>query len=150
MMNTMNDLPTQGIISGSQQNSPLPTPSGSSAVKEAEVLPRGEYPVLEMQKEIELPKEVVSIGVKTQPTVVNLPKSVSQMGVKQTGVNTQFGSGAGVTLPLTQPQITQGLEKSIVDSWRWLAVWCIRKLKQFRFLNSNKLSTNNESIRINE
>jgi len=131
----MSDLPNNGITISFPQD-PTPQATGGIAVgKEGEITPSQEQSVQEITKEIELPKEIVAAGVKKQPTVVHLPPSVQRMGVKPTGVNTQFGNGQTVTLPLTQPQIAQGLQQSIADSWRWLAVWCIRKLKQLRFLN---------------
>lgn len=147
----MNDLPKTGTIIGSQQPQPLPITGSSGLGKEGEIVPSSELPVQEIQKELELPREVIAAGVKKQPTVVTLPKPITQMGVKPTGSNVGLGTGATVVLPLTQPQIAQGLQKSILDSWRWLAVWCIRKLKQFRLFNLTKPpSTNNESVRINE
>lgn len=80
-------------------------------------------------KEIELPKEVVAAGVRTQPTTIQLPAAVSQMGVSAVGTNTQTPAAA-VALPLTDDQIALGLKQSIMSSWRWLAEWCVRKLKQ--------------------
>jgi len=144
----MNNLPGQGdtVISQSPPVTPL---SGSVGLgKESEVLSSADQPIREVSQELELPKEVVSAGVKVQPTVINLPPPVTQMGVKQTGANTGLGSGATVSLPLTQPQIAQGLQQDILSSWRWLAVWCIRRLKKFRFLNltnpTNATNTTNE------
>lgn len=133
----MNDLPRQGTISDSKQTPDIPIIGGIGLGKEGEALSSAEQPIGEIQKELELSKEVVSAGVKVQPTVVNLPQPVTQMGVKQTGINTGLGSGATVVLPLTQPEITLGLQENIFQSWRWLAVWCIRRLKQLRFLNLN-------------
>ena len=133
----MSDLPRNGPISDASTPAPIPSTGGNPGLgKEGEVVPASEQLIQEIQKEIELPKEVAAIGVKKQPTVVTLPKPVMQMGVKQTGINTGLGNGATITLPLTQPQIAQGLQQSIVDSWRWLAVWCIRKLQQFRLMQT--------------
>jgi len=133
----MNALPGPGDSVNSQPTPVIPMSGGLGIGKESEVLSSADQPIREISQELELPKEVVSAGVKTQPTVVNLPQPVTQMGVKQTGVNTGLGSGATVVLPLTQPEITLGLQENILQSWRWLAVWCIRRLKQFRFLNLN-------------
>jgi len=144
----MNTLPQSGTISPSSPSQPIAISGGAGIGKEGEAVPTSEQPILEIQKEVELPKEVISAGVKTSPTVINLPKPVSQMGVQPTGSNTGLGNGATVTLPLTQPQIAEGLEKNILDSWRWLAVWCIRKLKQFRLFNltntTNPINPKNE------
>jgi len=131
----MNDLPQQGNIASPEPSQPAPVPGGPGLAKEGEGISSSELPIEEIGKEVEPPKEVVSAGVKTTPTVINLPKPITQMGVKPAGPNITVGTGSTVVLPLTQPQITQGLQKSILDSWRWLAVWCIRRLKQLRFFN---------------
>jgi len=113
-----------------------PTPvsvSGPAGGKEMESMPSSDLPIREIQKEIDLPKEVVSAGVSAKPTVIPIPAPVQRMGVQPAGNNVPMGNGNTVSLPLTQQQISQGLQKSMVDSWRWLAVWCIRRLKQFRF-----------------
>lgn len=79
--------------------------------------------------EIELPKEVASAGVRVQPATVQLPQSVAQMGVTSVGQTTQ-SQATTVALPLTDDQIAQGLKLGITSSWRWLAQWCVRKIKQ--------------------
>jgi len=128
----MNDLPQSGTVPN--QNQPTDTHVvGSNPIgKEGESLPSLEHSIQDIQKEIDLPKEVHAAGVKTQPTVVHLPQAVSHMGVQQTGANTQIGNGKTISLPLTQAQISEGLEKDMQYSLKWLAVWCVRKLKQFR------------------
>lgn len=81
-------------------------------------------------KEMELPKEVEAIGVKTQPTVIPMPQAVQQMGVRPAGSNIPVHVPPAITLPLSEYQIAQGLHTSIINSFRWLAEWCKRKLKQ--------------------
>ncbi len=123
----MDDLPTNQF-----------TPSVSGGMlgiggKELESVPGGlEQPTLKdvSGKEIELPKEVVAAGVTTQPTTVQLPAAVTQMGVTPVG-NSVVTQVPAVALPLTDDQIALGLKQSIVSSWRWLAEWCVRRLKQF-------------------
>ncbi len=80
-------------------------------------------------QEIEISKEVAAVGVKAQPTTVQLPQAVTQMGVKPVG-SVGLPQAPAAALPLTDDQIAQGLKQSITSSWRWLAEWCIRKLKQ--------------------
>jgi hypothetical protein len=80
--------------------------------------------------EIELPKEVARAGVKVQPTTVPIPQNVAQLGMKPAGQNIPPTQTQTVAMPLTEQEIAQGLQKSIVSSWRWLAEWCIRRLKQ--------------------
>jgi len=140
----MNDLPPQGD-SGNPQQPPTGGATGTISLgKEGESAPASELSVRDTNREMDIPKEILSVGVKVQPTVINIPKPIAHMGVKPIGSNVGLGTGATVTLPLTQPQIAQGLKQSILDSWRWLAVWCIRRLKQLRLFNSKKLSTNYE------
>lgn len=85
----------------------------------------------EVGKEAPLPAEVTGAGVKMHPTSVPLPQSVQQLGVQQVGTTTQPQT-TSVALPLTDDQIAAGLHQSITSSWRWLAEWCIRKMKQLR------------------
>lgn len=138
----MNDLPTPA----SPGNNPISTNNpiiqsntalvmqGAGGVhgKETEVgRSASELPLRETGSiEMELPKEVSAVGVKVQPASVTIPQPVQQMGVTATGTNVPLGTGAAVALPLTDEQIAQGLHQGITSSWRWLAEWCIRRLKQ--------------------
>jgi hypothetical protein len=80
--------------------------------------------------EAELPKEVASFGVRTQPTTVKLPPVVQSMGVIETGSSTQMSNGSTVTLPLTDIEIADGLKQGFTSSWRWLSEWCVFQLKK--------------------
>ncbi|MBI5619905.1 hypothetical protein HY950_03015 [Candidatus Gottesmanbacteria bacterium] len=80
--------------------------------------------------EMELSREVSAAGVSMHPTTVSIPQSVAQMGVKPMGANVPAPSVQTVALPLTDDQIAVGLHQSIVSSIRWLAEWCLRRLKQ--------------------
>lgn len=114
----MNDLPApaQGT-----------TPSTS---KEKEAGGAGlEAPFRPVGQEVEVSPEIASSGVKVQPTTIPIPQSVQTMGVKPVGQNVP-GAPPAVALPLSDEQIAQGLRESIWSSWRWLAQWCVRKLKQ--------------------
>lgn len=132
-----NNPPAGGPINQSgqsgNQNIPLRS-SGVSINKEVEVggIYEGESLALKDvgTKEFELPKEVASVGVKTQPTTVQIPPNVTDFGVKPAGLSVPVGTGQSITLPLTDAQIAEGLKQSITSSWRWLAVWCERKIKQ--------------------
>ena len=121
----MDDLPTNQLnpqVSG-----------GTLGIGGKELEPAVEQPTLKdvSGKEIELPKEVAAAGVRTQPTTVQLPQVVTQMGVAPVG-QAVMPQAPAVALPLTDDQIAQGLKQSITSSWRWLAEWCIRKLKQLQ------------------
>ncbi|MFC1647292.1 hypothetical protein ACFL1A_03330 [Patescibacteria group bacterium] len=83
----------------------------------------------EVGKETELTKEVSSAGVSLSPSAVSVSK-LSGYGVKPAGENVAVDSGKNVTLPLSDDQIATGLKQSVSSSWRWLAEFCIRKLKK--------------------
>lgn len=81
-------------------------------------------------QEIELPKEVVSAGVKAQSTTVQLPANVQNLGVQTVGQSGPVTQVTTVVLPLTDDQIAVGLHQGVTSSFRWLAEWCVRRLKQ--------------------
>ena len=87
----------------------------------------------EIGKDVELPKEVESAGVKVIPSPqrnVPLQKSTT---VQYTGpVQTGSATNAVKAVPLTDDQIAAGLKMSVKSSWRWLSEWCVRKLKQMK------------------
>lgn len=88
--------------------------------------------LVESGRDMELPKEVASHGVRIAPTQIPVPQNLAQAGVKPAGDNVTIGSGQTVTLPLSDDQIAQGLNQDVASSWRWLAEWCVRKLKQIQ------------------
>jgi len=107
---------------------------GSISGKETEgiAIAGTELPLQDIGKEIELPKEVVGAGVKIQPTAdVPISPSVQRFGVKPTGPNITISTSVS-TVPLTYDQINKGLNQGITTSWRWLAEWCVRRLKQLK------------------
>jgi hypothetical protein len=113
----MNDLPTpaQGA------NPSLNKEQETGRVTDAPFRPAGQ--------ETEVSPEVAASGVKVQPTTIPIPPSISAMGVQPAGQNIPQAEPA-VSLPLSDDQIAQGLKQSVWSSWRWLAQWCVRKLKQ--------------------
>lgn len=107
-------------------------PTGISGIsKEVETggLPPAEH-LRPAAPETELPKEVAQAGVKIHPTTVPIPPNVTQLGIKPAGANIPQATPESIALPLSEDQIAQGLHESVVSSWRWLAQWCIRRLKQ--------------------
>ncbi|MBI5620612.1 hypothetical protein HY949_02455 [Candidatus Gottesmanbacteria bacterium] len=136
--NITNNLPQSGIHdavipiqsgTASGQSSQL---GGTSIGKELEQGGVGlEQPGLKdvSGREIELPKEVSAVGVSTQPTTVQIPQSVANMGVKAVG-DAVVPIAPPSVLPLTDDQIALGLKQSVTSSWRWLAEFCVRRLKQ--------------------
>lgn len=133
MINFMNNVPpdTSGKTSVPQTVPTLPVATtGIGKETESAGFPDGEPGLRDTTKEMELPKEVEAIGVKTQPTVIPMPQAVREMGVRPAGPNIPVYVPPAITLPLSEYQIAQGLHVSVIDSFRWLAEWCRRKLKQ--------------------
>lgn len=97
--------------------------------------------------EFELPKEVVSAGVRIQPTTIPIPPNIAQLGVKPAGQNIPVAPAASVVLPLTDDQIAAGLHAGLTDSIRWLAEWCIRRLKHLHIALKN---VHGASVRVKE
>lgn len=127
----MNDLPTP-----IQGTNPPPAPGGITS-KEKETGGIGaETPLRPTGIETEISPEVIASGVKVQPTTIPIPPPVQQMGVTPAGQNIPAVSPA-VTLPLSDDQIALGLKQSIWSSWRWLAQWCVRRLKQVHMTLKN-------------
>ncbi len=129
----MNDLPTSASPQANQPVSTQPSvpmnPVGSSN-KEAGVGGGLEVGLRDVSaQEVELPKEVASVGVKVQPTTIPIPPPVQQLGVQPTGQNVPVQQPPR-RVPLTDDQIVQGLKQGVTTSWRWLAEYCVRRLKQ--------------------
>jgi hypothetical protein len=101
--------------------------------KETETTPIHPQPEIssltEIGREIELPPEVSSVGVSVHPTVINIPPPL-EAHVTQVGHNTVLGTGESITLPLTDDQILAGLKQPPTSSWKFLSLWCKRKLQQ--------------------
>ena len=128
----MQDLPAQPQASSVDLTS-IPAATAGSISKEADIGGIGspEVGIRDVTgQEVELPKEVSSVGVRVQPTTVAIPQPVAQMGVKPLGQNVPAQPAPAVALPLTDDQIAVGLKASITSSIRWLAEFCMRRLKQ--------------------
>jgi hypothetical protein len=89
--------------------------------------------VSEISTEIEIPHEVVSIGVVQTAETIELPPDVKNLGMTQVGAATPVTPAAAVTpvtLPLSDAQVVTGLSANVSLAIRWLAVWCTKKLKK--------------------
>lgn len=134
----MNDLPDPGVTTGNNQpsiNSPTQpqdvavlTPTIGKETEPGGINPEGLKDAT--GQELELPKEVATSGVRIQPTTIQLPASVAQMGVKPTAGYASVQTQRDPVLPLTDEQIVSGLHVGIIHSWRWLSEWCVKRLKQ--------------------
>lgn len=128
----MNDA-APGANNSMYQSPPDPVVGAPVGVhKEIEnAAPPSESPMVqEYGREVDsLPKEVASAGVTIRPTTIPIPPPAASLGVTPGPSNIPLPT-ATVVLPLSDDQIAQGLGKSISTSWRWLAEWCLRRLKQ--------------------
>ena len=124
----MNNLPNNGD-SSTQKTVIAPTGSFGKE-QESGMIGSSESALQDLGKEMDLPKEVVSAGVKTQPITVSIPPPVSSLGVKVTGTPVPMIKTNPVILPLSDVQIAEGLHTNIASSIRWLAEWCRYKLKK--------------------
>ena len=136
----MNDLSDSSDPAGVSASDPQPVSSvTSSGAKEVE--PGAPAPQEGLHdatgQETELSPEVSSSGVKVHPTTISISPSVASMGVKPAGQNVPVQTTTKVVLPLTDDQIAVGLHQSITNSVRWLAQWCIRRLKQVHIVLKN-------------
>lgn len=152
MITHMNDLPYPSQSGGNikNQNSNIKsdvvpesadTPSQAhvftpSASKEIEgiigSIGSPEVPLTDVSgQELEIPRVVERAGVRVQPTVVPIPPKVQKQGVQPVGANVP--AAQQTVVPLTDDQIVQGLKQSVASSWRWLAEWCVRRLKQLHY-----------------
>ncbi|KKR02216.1 MAG: hypothetical protein UU25_C0013G0002 [Microgenomates group bacterium GW2011_GWB1_40_9] len=114
--------------------STIPTTTGTIGIgKESEgiTISDSEQGLHAAGAEIELPKEVSAIGVTQQPTVVQIPQPVSQLGVKPTGINIPIQASPSVATPLSDSELAKGLHISVMNSFRWLAEWCKKQLMIF-------------------
>lgn len=124
------DPTAQPTDQGNFQAQPQPVTGGGISKEVEVVIPTvGVGALKEISTEVELPPEVTGAGVRAQPTAVALPSKTSQTGFTPAGQNV-VPVAAAAPLPLTDDQIAQGLKQSITSSWRWLAEWCRRRLKQ--------------------
>lgn len=132
MMKAMNDLPKADPAGAPGQSNPSSMPTGVSPAGNKEIVGGSDRPeglIDATGQEMDLPREVVSAGVRIQPTQVSIPPPVAQMGVQPAGNNVSTPAQQ-VSLPLTDDQIVKGLHLGIVNSVRWLAEWCVKRLKQ--------------------
>lgn len=89
--------------------------------------------VSEVTTEVEIPTEVEKAGVVSFKETIELPLDVKNLGVTQTGASAPLQSTPAlprVDLPISDNQVVVGLHTSIGNAVRWLATWCIKKLKK--------------------
>ncbi|MBI5018807.1 hypothetical protein HZB58_00865 [Candidatus Gottesmanbacteria bacterium] len=132
----MDDLPNAKSNTSPPVNPQPAGVVGSMAKEVAPIVGAVEAPLMaEVGKDTELSPEVRMAGVSMKSDSIELPHIVQKMGVSAVGPAAPPASQvAAITLPLTDDQIAQGLHQSLMSSWRWLAEWCERQLKQAHIL----------------
>ena len=85
--------------------------------------------------EVEIPPEVERAGVTKLSDTIELPPDLKKLGVTHTGPSVPITPVTTtvlpqVTLPITNTQVVAGLHAQVISALRWLAEWCIRKLKK--------------------
>lgn len=145
----MSDLPIPMSVGGSS-SSPASnvSPSGTggqvspqqvsssddlvgSLAKEQGIQGRNESVTYQEQPiDVEVGPELAKAGVIKRSEKVDLPPDIVQMGVTAVGPAQPLSTVTTIQLPLTDEQIIVGLHAQIVSSIRWLAEWCVRRLKQ--------------------
>ena len=131
----MDTLP-QSSSTPPSTSSPVST-SGSLA-KESEVVriaPTEATPVNDSSSETPLSPEVMRARLRMRADSIELPKTVQQLGVSPVSqAPVSAVAIPTIVLPLTDEQIARGLHQSITSSFRWLAEWCEKRLKEFHFI----------------
>jgi hypothetical protein len=130
----MNNLPTD---QNSSPQTPAPktvpiVPTSTGGINKEMEFPRSsEAPMVEEKAEdVELSSEVEAAGVEKKSETIHLPPDVKQMGVESVGPSQPVVGSTNIQLPLDDNQIVQGLHSQIINSLKWLAVWCVRQLKK--------------------
>ena len=135
MVSAQNNDQNQAPSAAPQQQAPVITAPISVATgsKEHEAKPVGQIEaVTEVAPEIELSKEVKEAGVtKLEGQTIELPPDVKKLGVTPIGSPAPVVSPLPeVTLPISDSQVAAGFSEPITDSFRWLVVWCMKKLQK--------------------
>lgn len=86
------------------------------------------HPVVEVSKGPEVSQEVKSYIEKVE-TEAESSQPIVIGGNNVRIPPSQPKPRPSIILPLTPSQYAQGTKASVVDSIRWLAVWCLRLLK---------------------
>lgn len=109
------------------------TPTTPSVDKEHEVVQvvPGEM-AQEISQEVEIPKEVERMGVTKIREEIELPPDVKKLGVAPSSSTVPVATTIlpQIVLPISDQNVLVGLHAKVTIALRWLAVWCIRKLKK--------------------
>src|SRR3989344_6247653 len=118
------------------------TTSAGNVHKEVDPFPIVEPILEEIKSDVDLTPQLEKIGVEKRSETIELPPDMKKMGVQAVGPTQPVTYTGAVKLPLADDQIVTGLHAQIMSSIRWLAEWCVRKLKMAHI----KLKTSGNTI----
>lgn len=114
------------------QNVPQSTAVGVSKEHEGVGVTSSES-VVEVSHEMEIPEEVEKAGVTKFKDTIELPPDVKKLGVIPSGSSIPVASTTvlpQVVLPISDQKVVEGLHSSITSAFKWLSIWCLKKLKK--------------------
>lgn len=131
----MSDLPSPATpgsspVVGNPQVSPHAVPTGGLHKEQEPLGTIDTNDLEEVSQELKLSPELEQAGVVNRSDTIELPPDIRKMGVTASGPSQPVGIATSVTLPLSDDQIVVGLHAQIVSSIRWLAEWCVKRLKK--------------------
>lgn len=122
--------PAKDNIQASQSGAVSP-PVTSGISKEHEIASIGAEQFKEIAPKLEVPEEVEKLGVTKIGETIELPQDITKLGVTHAGPTAPVAATLpSVTLPISDQQVVVGLHTKVVGALRWLAVWCVKKLKK--------------------
>ena len=106
------------------------TAQSSTHGKERDATSSTSQLVKEITTEVELPEEVKAAGVEKIQGAIELPPDIKKLGVTPGAAQTPIAVPATtVTLPISDDKIYQGTKVPLTSAFKWLAVWCLKRLK---------------------
>lgn len=82
--------------------------------------------------EVAISPEMENVGVVAQKETVEIPPDLAHLGLTHAGPTAPVVTPQlqNVVLPITDKQVVVGLHMHIYTALRWLATWCVRRLKK--------------------
>lgn len=90
--------------------------------------------VVDVERSAEVPPEVESWMEKVKHHEVRAPSQVVVADQTAQAPTGDYASQPVIVLPVTQQAVQAGMKKSVQDSIRWLAEWCVKMMKKFHGL----------------
>lgn len=122
---------TQATSQTAGNQSPNPGTSSLHKEREAPAVQVSES-VSQIKEDVELPEEVEKAGVIAHKETFEIPPDLKKIGMQQAGsaVTAAPQSLPGVILPVADNIVYIGIHAKVTDALRWLAAWCVRRLKK--------------------